>query len=787
MRIGIDIDGTLTDIASFQLEEGKKFFGREAVHNDKLSVKDMFDCTDDEENLFWKKNFMKYCVFEKPRDGSKELSQSIHNNDDEIYIITSRKFTDENSKVGKLMRFVVEEWLKHNGIQTDKIIYCSEDKTAAIKNNNISIMLEDNANNIESLSKFTKVICINTKYNEKESFTKESNVKRISSMRDAYLKIKEFEQEIMVEETRKREEELVTVKAGKASIDRPWLKYYSYESRNLDLPDSSVFDYLRDNTKNFSKMIALNYFDKKTTYEDLFKHIDKYANAFYSSGIRKGDIVSLCLPNVPEAVYMFYGLNKIGAISNMIHPLKSGNEIKSAINKTNSKLLVMIDNAYEEVNSIIDETDVKSVIVVSAGESMPFAMKLGYKAKFGKKIDYEGQSRYETLEDFLKQGKTMGVCKNVDVNGNDVAMIMYTGGTSGFPKGVELTNNNFNRMVFQQKATAKHFGPGDTMLTIMPVFHGFGLCSSVHMPLSYGITTILIPKFDSKDFYNLIKKYKPNHIFGVPKLWKALMSDKKIQKMDLSFLRYVVSGGENMKSSLEEEINKFLEQHHCYFKVKKGYGSTEGVAGTTLSDDNCNEISSVGIPLVYNNFKIVKPGTEEELDYNQEGEFCISGPTIMKGYFNNPEETANVLKIHKDGKLWYHTGDLGYMDEDGKLYYVDRLTRMYVSGGFNIYPPRIEKLIETNDKVERCVVVPVSHPYKDIQVPQVYVTLKPGEYLEENLIHELEKICKENLDLHHQPFRFNQIDEFPTTNVGKTDYKALEQLANENKVNVKRR
>lgn len=447
----------------------------------------------------------------------------------------------------------------------------------------------------------------------------------------------------------------------------------------------------------------------------------------------------------------------------------------------------MVDNAFKEVDPIAADITAQKIVVVSAGDSMPLPLKLGYKAKCGKTINYSEDNKYVSLDTFAKQSKKIKNLTDVKTSGNDTAVIMYTGGTSGFPKGVELSNNNFNRMVFQQKATAKHFGAGDKMLTIMPVFHGFGLCSSVHMPLSYGITTILIPKFDSKEFYKLMSKYKPNHVFGVPKLWKALMNDKKIQGMDLSFMKYIVSGGENMKDGLEEEINKFFEQHNCYYKLKKGYGSTEAVAGTTLSDDNCNEIGSIGIPLICNDFKIVKPETEEELDYYQEGEICISGPTIMKGYLNNKEETAHALRVHADGKLWYHTGDSGYMTKDGLIYYTDRLSRMYVSGGFNIYPPRIEKIIETNNKVEQCAVVGINHPYKDIKVPQAYLILKPGEQLDEKLIEEISSVCRQNLDMHHQPFKFVQVSEFPTTKVGKTDYKALEKLSEEDKVKVKRR
>lgn len=562
---------------------------------------------------------------------------------------------------------------------------------------------------------------------------------------------------------------------GYPSIDKEWLKYYNEEQIMTDMPEMKIVDYMMKNNKNNLKAIAINYFGKKIRYNALFKNIKKYAKAFTAQGIKQGDVVTLCLPNVPEAVYMFYALNTIGAVANMVHPLKSGNEIKKCINDVNSKNLIMIDNAYKEINNIVDETPLENIVVVTAGDSMPLLKKLIYKIKYAKKIN---NNKYIKLKKFLKNGKKEKEVINSKYKKDETAVIMYTGGTSGFSKGVELTNDNFNCMVHQQRATAENFEAGDSMLTIMPVFHGFGLCSSIHMPLSYGITTILIPKFKSSEFHKLIKKYKPNHIFGVPKLWKALISNEEINKMDLSFLKYIVSGGENMKDGLEEEINKFLEEHNCKSKIKKGYGLSEAVAGTTLSDDFCNEIGSIGIPLLRNTFKIVSPGTQKELNYNDKGEFCISGPTVMKQYYQNQKETLKTLQLHDDGKLWLHTGDMGYMTEDGMLYYTDRLTRMYVSGGFNIYPPVIENIIEKVKGVDSCAVVPMDHPYKDIKVPKVYIVLKENYELDDKMINQIKEECKENLDLHHQPFKFEQLDQLPITNmgdgIGKIDYKKLE-------------
>lgn len=786
MNIGIDIDGVLTDIGTFLLNEGKNFFKKEPINKNGFSIEQIFECNDIEAHNFWKNNLLKYAITEKARDGASDFTKEIHKVGGKITIITSRVYTDHDNVVGKIMRFIVEEWLKLNKIEYDNIVYCSEDKSQAIIENNITVMIEDNPKNIIELSKLTNVICMNAPYNEhlkieNRIFSIEKNTINL------VLKLYELKEQQKIE---KRAFDEIKPLFGKASVDKPWMKYYSYSERNVELPKSTIYEYLYNNNMKNLNRISVKYFGRNITYRELFDNIDRFALSFKNLGVKEGDIVTLCLPNVPEAIYSFYGLNKLGAVANMVHPLKSGNEIRDCINLVKSKFLVAIDNSYDEINNIINDTTIKNALIVSAGDSMPLPMKIIYKKKFNKNINYSNDSVYLNIEQFFNKNDKPSFLPKIKYTPNTTAVIMYTGGTSGIPKGVEITNDNFNCMVHQQKATAKNFVAGDTMLTIMPVFHGFGLCSSIHMPLSYGISTVLVPKFDSKQFYNLISKYKPNHIFGVPKLWKTLISDKDIQKLDLSFMKYIVSGGENMKDGLEEEINTFLNEHGCYSKIKKGYGLSEAVAGTTLSDTFCNKIGSVGIPLVCNTFKVVKPGTQEEVDYNEEGEFCISGPTVMKQYFQNVDETKKILQKHNDGKIWLHTGDMGYMNEDGMLYYTDRLTRMYVTGGFNVYPPRIEKILETHDSVEACAVVPMDHPYKDIKVPRVYIILKNDIELTDELINELNNMCKQNLDVHHQPFKYEKISEFPLTNmgnnIGKIDYKALEVYENNKKILIKK-
>lgn len=564
-------------------------------------------------------------------------------------------------------------------------------------------------------------------------------------------------------------------RTGIPSIDKPWRKFYSEKEKSVVMPRKTMYEYLKCGAEKMSNKTALVYYGRKFTYEELMEKIDKYASSFISYGIKEGDVVSICMPNAPEAIFMVYALNKIGAIANMIHPLKSPNEIKEYVNKVDSKMLLVLDTTLQNIEGITNELCTNKIVSVSVGNSMPLYMKLIFEKS--KKLNLTKE--YISLKDFENNGKKVKNSLQVDYKENAGAAIMHTGGTSGKSKAVLLTNDNLNSMVHAQRVTAKNFAEGDVMLTIMPVFHGFGLCSSVHMPLSYGVSVVLWPKFESKKLKSMYEKNNVNHMFGIPKLFECLIKEN----VDLTNAGYLVSGGEKIEQKREQKINNGFLENGSKFNLKKGYGLTEATAGTTLSDDYSNRLGSIGIPLVCNDFKVVKPGTEEELGYYEKGEFCISGPTVMKCYYNDEEETKKTLRKHSDGKIWLHTGDMGYMDESGLLYYTDRLTRMYTSGGFNVYPPHIEEVILKLDEIESCAVVPMKHPSKNIKVPKVYIIMKKGYEFNEDLLNKIKNICSLNLDLYHQPFSIESIDSFPITNlgenIGKVDYKKLEENANE--------
>ena len=553
-----------------------------------------------------------------------------------------------------------------------------------------------------------------------------------------------------------------------------WEKYYTKAEWNINVPDVSIYNYMSNKANNYLDTIAFNYFGKTIKYKELLKQIDMCAMAFRSQGVRVGDVVTICMPNTPEGIICFYALNKIGAISNMIHPLSGEQEIKMYLNSTNSVMLVMIDVCYEKIKNIIKETNVYKTIVVSASDSMPFWLGLGYSFTQGLKIEKPRKStEYIYYKDFLLKSYNYHGNYAVEMKKDDPAVILHSGGTTGNPKGIVLSNGNFNSLAAQSRIVFKRVEIGDRCLTIMPIFHGFGLGVSVHCPLSLGATCILVPQFDSRKFDKLLKKYKPNVLLGFPTLYEALIKTNNTD-LDLSILKYVISGGDSLSNSLERRINVFLAECGSNEKINQGYGMTECLASVSLSYDKGSREGSIGIPFPGSYFKIVKPGTQEELPIDTDGEICISGPTVMLGYLDNEKETNEVLQIHKDGKVWLHTGDIGLIDKDGIIYYRQRLKRMIVTSGYNVYPSRIEEVIEEHEAVLKCSVVGIPHPYK-LEVPKAYIVLKNGYSPTLSVKSSIKKHCEKNLAKYSIPYEFEFRKSLPKTLIGKVDINKLKE------------
>lgn len=559
----------------------------------------------------------------------------------------------------------------------------------------------------------------------------------------------------------------------KKTIKASWSKYYTKEELNIKIPNISLYEQVYRSYKKYPNNIAYKYFSKKVTYKKFIKQIDRAAISFKKLNVDKGDIVTICMPNIPEALISFYALNKLGAIANMLHPLSAEEEIKESLLSTSSKYLIMIDMFYSKIENNINNTKVKKVIFVSASNSLNIFMRLAYKiTQIGKYKKYPHNKFFISWRKFIKLSR-FSKDKITKKYGKDTpAVILHSGGTSGKPKNVVIQNRSFILATIQERIALKRLTPGDCCLAIMPNFHGFGLSVTIHTPLALGYTTILIPQFNSKKFDTLFKKTRPTCVLGVPTLFEALINCHNEKNLDLSHLKYVVSGGDALSKKLEDEVNEYLKEHGSSAKITQGYGLSEALAAVSLAHDNINKSGSVGIPLPGNYIKIINPATRKAVPPNVVGEICVNSKGLMMGYLNNENETNDALQIHDDGHIWLHTGDLGYMDKDGFIFYKGRQKRMIITSGYNVYPSHIEEVIEAHPKVLQCTVVGIPHPYKQ-EVPKAFIVLK-DEYKGMFVKAEIRDYARKTLAKYMIPYEFVFRKSLPKTKLGKVDFKKLQ-------------
>lgn len=562
----------------------------------------------------------------------------------------------------------------------------------------------------------------------------------------------------------------------KSHKDCPWLDYYSREERSIKFTEKSIYEYLVEQVGEDKDFVALNYFENRITYNEFFDNINTCARALRSYGVKPGDIVTICLPNMPEAIYAFYACNKIGAVADMVHPLSSPEQIKFYLKENKSRFLFLVDFDYDKFKEVLQDTLVYKTILVSPKLSMPLGLSLGYTItrsitlKRPSFIDRD----FMSWKDFMLRGVSYTKNFKANMNKDDLAVILHSGGTTGTPKGIMISNYNFNAITQQAGVNVIDVRPKDKIVTILPIFHGFGLAICVHTPLCLKVETILMPEYDANRFYKIWKNDRPHVILGVPTLWEGMMSNSKFDNVDMSQLKYIVSGGDYLSVAAEDRVNEFLHKHGAHVNIAKGYGMTESVAATAYTFPGTNEPGSIGIPMVGNTYQICDPETHEPLEIGQEGEICVNGPTIMMGYLNNQEETDKILLKHSDGKTWLHTGDVGYIAPNGIVYYTQRLKRMIIVSGFNVYPSMIEEVLESHEAVKKACVIGIPHPYK-MHVPKAFLILKDGYSDSAKLKRELKELCKAKLAVFSVPKEFEIRDEFPKTLYNKIDYKKLEK------------
>ena len=555
----------------------------------------------------------------------------------------------------------------------------------------------------------------------------------------------------------------------------PWKDYVGEVPLHLDYFDGSMFEAVAKIAEAYPNNIAFDFMGKSTTYKELVREIERCAKALKTIGVRENDKVTIAMPNCPQAIYMFYAVNLIGGIANMIHPLSAEKEIEFYLNESESVTAITLDQFYNKFENIRQNTKVVNIIIASVKDALSRPIRAGYMLTEGRKIKkIPADAPVIRWRDFLKLSDACFYNYKVARRGDDPAVILYSGGTTGTTKGIVLTNKNFNALGQQVIAANPMFRPGDRMLAAMPLFHGFGLGVCIHTMLSQGGRCILIPRFTAKSYAKQIVKYRCNFIAGVPTLYEALLRLPSMDGADLSCLKGVFSGGDSLSVELKKKFDKFLYDHHATIQVREGYGTTETVTACCLTPPHMFKEGSIGLPFPDTYIKIVEPGTDKEVPYGEEGEILLAGPTVMKEYMKHPDETAQTLRRHADGLTWVYTGDLGTMDEQGFIYFKGRAKRMIISSGYNVYPGQIENILDAHEYVQMSCVIGVPDPYK-MQKVKAFVKLAQGVPATEETKQVLMAYCRKNVAKYAMPYDIEFKEDMPKTLVGKVAYRQLEE------------
>lgn len=555
----------------------------------------------------------------------------------------------------------------------------------------------------------------------------------------------------------------------------PWLKSYGEVNFHLDYPDFSISEAVFQTAKRAPSRVALTFEGKNTTYAKLAEQIVTAEKAFSALGIRKGDVVTVCMPNTPQTVISLYAINAIGAVASMIHPLSAVHEIAFYLKEAGSKTIITIDQFYAKIKKVRDLVTLDHIIIARISDALSFVKSTAYKLIKERKFEkFQEDDNLITWNHFIAMAKTCDVDPSVKMTGSDLAVILFSGGTTGVTKGIRLTNLNFNALAMQTCEMNHDVIEGKTMLAAMPMFHGFGLGVCVHTILFIGARSVLVPQVSIKGYSKLLKTEQPNYIAGVPTLFEGITRNQDMDGVDLSCLMGVFSGGDSLSIEMKKKLDKFLADHGATIRVREGYGTTECVTASCLTPYNKEKEGSIGLPYPDTYYMICKPGTCEEVPYGEDGEICLRGPSVMLGYINHEEENRNTLKVHPDGNTWLHTGDLGYMDDEGFIYFKQRIKRMIITSGYNVYPSQIENIIDAVDEVQMSCVIGVPDTYKMHKV-KAFVQLKPGITPSDEIKTKILAHCKERIAKYAMPYDIEFREQLPKTLVGKIAYTVLEK------------
>lgn len=574
---------------------------------------------------------------------------------------------------------------------------------------------------------------------------------------------------------------------GYASIDKPWQKYYSKEAITDSIPELTAYQYMVSQNKDNLSTKAIMYYGKKISYKNYIDMIDETARRLYNLGVTEGEVVTVMSVANPELEILFYALNKLGAVINLIDVRSDYKQIKKYLMEVKSSEVVVMDNFLPEFDKCMEDEDidniVENVITLSPYNSVLFPFNVLAEKKSRK----EDSTLYSKIDEIKKKNKYMTWNDLMSIHKyrypryprykkNMVAALVHTGGTTGVPKTVKLSNENFNAMAIQYKSLNANYNKGDTFLNGIVPFVAYGIVVTIHMPMCLGMTNIIAPILSPKEFTEFMIKYKPNHTITVPTYVEHFVHDRKADSMNWKCLKNIGIGGDYFSEQSEIYVNEFLKNHGSSSIAEKGYGMTENSSTAGVCLVGVNKTNSLGIPLPLNTYGIFERGTDKELKYGEEGEICITGPTEMLGYLDNEEEESKVIKIHSDGKKWIHSEDVGIIDEDGFLFFKGRYKRLIPHGGFKLYPSYIEGVIMKHPDIDNCCVISIPDKVYGAS-PEAHVVIKKDSVSElKKLKEELIKLCQDKLPSYSQPEDFIFEEDLPLTSVGKVDYKKVEKM-----------
>jgi long-chain acyl-CoA synthetase len=560
------------------------------------------------------------------------------------------------------------------------------------------------------------------------------------------------------------------------SLDRPWLASYGDVPATLAYSDASIYEAVARSVHECPNAVAYDFLGATATYRELGDAIDRCAGALSNLGLAAGERITISMPTSPQGVVAFYAAARLGAVSSLIHPLSTSKEITEYLDISGSTIALTLDLFYPRFADAQLQVPLRALVLTSIADVLPLHKRIAYRLTRGRKVPpVPSDSRVRWWTDLMREGSNRVPSAPVDAAG--LGTILYSGGTTGAPKGIMLSHRNVV-CSGEQIATWVGISREDTILAALPIFHGFGLVALVHAGLIRAARVVMLPIFNPVEVAKVMRTKRPTMMAGVPTLYDALARDASLQRTDLSSLRAAFCGADTLTPPVRERFERLVSQGGGTVRLLEGYGLTEAVTAVMATPLHAARAGSIGVPFPDTFAKICDIGTTRELEPGEDGELCIAGPTVMLGYHGNPEATADVLRRHDDGRVWLHTGDLAMMDADGWFYFRGRLKRMIKSSGFNVYPAEVELVLAEHPGVAAVCVIGIPDESQGERV-KAFVVPKPSHRDRSRLPDELITHCRERLIKWSCPGEVELRDELPLTRVGKIDFTALvrEELA----------